>query len=156
MWLLLSVGLVIYALAVVQGARGDFVAAPVPLLTADDVLVVTNASRAHAGVSPLALDPRLTAAASHRLADMLQRHYFSHKTPEGTYVWDTLAEKHCAYRIAAENLARGFTNAGAMENLWMRSLPHRANILNARHTLIGIAVSQDPPMAVVLFADRCG
>ena len=38
----------------------------------------------------------------------------------------------------------------------MRSAQHRENILNKQYRLTGIAVSQDPPTAVVLFADTCG
>jgi uncharacterized protein YkwD len=42
-----------------------------------------------------------------------------------------------------------------MEKSWMRSAQHRENILNPKYRLAGIAVSQDPLMAVVLFADTC-
>ena len=60
------------------------------------------------------------------------------------------------YRLTAENLARGMADADAMEKSWMSSPPHRENILNPRYRLTGIAVSQNPLTAVVLFADTCG
>ena len=127
----------------------------VPVLSAREVLTAINANRAHERLMPLAIDARLTAAAREKLADMLRRHYFDHQNPEGKYIWDTLARK-CAYRMTAENLARGFSDEDAMEKSWMRSAPHRENILNPKYRLTGIAVSQDPLMAVVLFADTCG
>jgi uncharacterized protein YkwD len=127
----------------------------VPVLSAREVLAAINGNRAHEHLMPLAIDARLTAAAQEKLADMLRRHYFDHQNPEGKYIWDTLARK-CAYRMTAENLARGFSDEDAMEKSWMRSAPHRENILNPKYRLTGIAVSQDPLMAVVLFADTCG
>lgn len=129
---------------------------PAPSLSAQGILVATNASRAHEGLMPLALDSRLTAAAQDKLADMIRRHYFGHKTPDGKYIFSTLVQFKCAYHIAGENLASGLADESALERSWMGSAPHRANILNARYTLAGIAVSQDPLMAVVLFADTCG
>ena len=86
---------------------------------------------------------------------MLRRRYFDHKNPEGKYIWDMLMRR-CAFRLTAENLARGMADADAMEKSWMSSPPHRENILNPRYRLTGIAVSQNPLTAVVLFADTCG
>jgi uncharacterized protein YkwD len=131
-------------------------APPVPVLRAQEVLVAINGSRAHEGLTPLVLDARLTAAARDKLADMLRRHYFDHKTPDGKYIWDLMVHDKCDYGLAAENLARGFSDEVEMERSWMRSAQHRENILNKRYRLTGIAVSQDPPTAVVLFADTCG
>ena len=118
-------------------------------------MAAINASRADEHLMPLAVDPRLNGAAEEKLDDMLRRGYFDHKNPEGKYVWDTLSRR-CAFHMSAENLARGISDAGAMEKSWMSSPPHRENILNPVYQLTGIAVSQNPPTAVVLFADTCG
>lgn len=131
-------------------------AAPGPFLRAPEVLAAINGSRVHQGLTPLVLDARLTAAAHDKLADMLHRRYFDHKNPDGKYVWGTMARERCAYVAAAENLARGYADEDAMEESWMRSPPHRMHILSARYRVTGIAVWQDPPTAVVLFADTCG
>jgi len=127
---------------------------PVPILNAQAILVAINASRTEERLAPLVVDARLSVAAQDKLDDMLRRRYFDHKNPEGKYVWDTLMTR-CAFRMTAENLARGIADAGAMENSWMNSPPHRENILNAQYRLTGIAVAQNPLTAVVLFADRC-
>lgn len=130
-------------------------APPVPVLNAQEILAAINASRVDQRLPPLVIDARLTAIAQEKLDDMLRRRYFDHKNPEGKYIWDTLMRK-CAYRMTAENLARGMSDAGAMEQSWMSSAPHRENVLNPKYRLTGIAVSQNPLTAVVLFADTCG
>jgi uncharacterized protein YkwD len=126
----------------------------VPVLNAQEILAALNASRALERLAPLVVDARLAAAADDKLNDMLRRGYFDHKNPEGKYIWDTLMRR-CAFRMTAENLARGMSDAGAMEKSWMNSPQHRENILNPVYKLTGIAVSQNPLTAVVLFADRC-
>jgi uncharacterized protein YkwD len=45
----------------------------------------------------------------------------------------------CSATLATENLARGYTSADATYVAWMRSPGHKANILNARLTRIGVA-----------------
>jgi uncharacterized protein YkwD len=132
------------------------VGTPAPPMSAHDVLVAMNGSRVHDGLAPLVMDARLNAAARDKMADMLRRHYFDHKSPDGKSIWDTIPPDKCAYGMAGENLARGFSDPAAMETSWMHSASHRENILNRDHKLTGIAVSQSPPMAVVLFADTCG
>lgn len=131
-------------------------ATPAPVLSAKLLLAATNASRVHEGLLPLVADARLTAAAAEKLADMQRRRYFGHQTPDGKYIWETLRRATCAYHLAGENLGQGLSDEGELERSWMRSAPHRANILNAGYTLIGVAVSERPSMAVVLFADTCG
>src|SRR5579862_124395 len=138
---LLFLGFIINALVVVPVAPQASFATSVRVPTAHDVLVAINGSRTGKGLTQLVVDSRLDAAAHDRLTDMVRRHYFSHATPEGTYVWETLVRGKCAYRMAAENLASGFSDESAMEESWMRSASHRANILNPGYKLIGIAVS---------------
>ena len=42
------------------------------------------------------------------------------------------------YRSAGENIARGQKTPEAVVNAWMNSSGHRANILNASYTEIGV------------------
>ena len=127
----------------------------VPVLKATDILAAINASRKDQRLPPLILDARVTAVAQEKLDDMLRRRYFDHQDPDGKYIWETL-KRRCAYRLTAENLAEGMADAREMEKLWMGSPPHRKNILNPGYRLTGIAVSQNPLTAVVLFVDACG
>jgi uncharacterized protein YkwD len=127
----------------------------VAVLKATDILAAINTSRKQERLPLLVIDARLTAVAQEKLDDMLRRRYFDHQDPEGKYIWEKL-KRRCAYRLTAENLAEGMADARALEKEWMSSPPHRKNILNPGYRLTGIAVSQNPLTAVVLFADACG
>jgi len=137
------------------GAEAQNAAPPVPVLEAAKILTAINGSRTHERLPPLVIDARLSAVAQEKLDDMLRRRYFDHQDPEGKYIWEKL-KRRCAYRLTAENLAEGIADARALEKEWMGSPPHRKNILNPGYRLTGIAVSQNPLTAVVLFADACG
>jgi hypothetical protein len=125
------------------------------ILAAPDILSALNASRALNHRPPFVLDAKLSAAARLKLADMQRRSYFGHADPEGRYVWHFLADVHCRYQYAAENLGEGFSDARSLEAAWMKSAAHRANILSRLYKEVGIAVLQNPPRAVVVFADSC-
>jgi uncharacterized protein YkwD len=43
-----------------------------------------------------------------------------------------------SYRTAGENIAYGYTTPQAVVNGWMNSSGHRANILSASYTQIGV------------------
>ena len=123
--------------------------------SARKVFELTNRSRTDNGLPAFVLDPRLSEAARVKLADMRARNYFSHADPEGDYVWGDIARAGCDYGHVAENLAAGYADEAEMQRGWMNSRIHRENVLDPRHTRIGIAVSQSPQLAVVLFADTC-
>ena len=124
--------------------------------TVQDVLAAMNASRTENRLPALTLAPGLSAAARLKLADMQKRGYSGHVDPDGKLVWPLVKQAGCRYRAAAENLASGYTDARKMEQDWMRSPVHRDNILNRGFGVAGVALSQRPPAAVVLFADSCG
>jgi uncharacterized protein YkwD len=113
------------------------------------VVELTNRSRADARLAPLAVSPRLTAAAEAKLDDMLARRYFEHRTPDGRQPWWFIRE--AGYRIhhAAENLAKGYFTETDLQRDWMRSRGHRANILGKNFTEIGVASRHD--LVVVMF-----
>jgi uncharacterized protein YkwD len=48
----------------------------------------------------------------------------------------------CGAHRAAENIGRGAVSAERMVALWMRSRRHRANLLDARFTRIGVGAAQ--------------
>ena len=89
-----------------------------------------NRERAAAGLAALELDDSLSAAAQIR-ADEITRS-FSHTRPDGSS-FSTVTSG--AY---GENIAKGQSSAARVMAAWMSSSGHRANILNARYTKIGI------------------
>jgi uncharacterized protein YkwD len=98
-----------------------------------------NDHRGGASVPLLTVDPVLTQVAADRATDLIERHYFSHVSPDGTTVVDTLRQRRCAFAYAGENLASAASLPIAEAALW-NSLEHRENIMNAHYRRVGIAV----------------
>lgn len=116
-------------------------APPPPVVTGDAaaeaaVLTLVNAERAAAGCGPLRDEPRLATAGRKHSADMKERDYFSHNTPEGITPWDR-AKAEGYDQPAAENIARGQPTPEAVVAAWMNSEGHRRNILDCRYQALG-------------------
>lgn len=114
---------------------------PPPVVTGDAgaeaaVLTLVNAERAAAGCGPLRDEPRLATAGRKHSADMKERGYFSHNTPEGVTPWDR-AKAEGYDQPAAENIARGQPTPEAVVAAWMNSDGHRRNILDCRYQAMG-------------------
>jgi uncharacterized protein YkwD len=109
-----------------------------------EVVVLTNAERAADGCDvALRVDERLVAAAQGHSADMAERDYFDHDSPEGDGPGDrTAAEGYTEW--SGENVALGYATAEAVMEGWMDSKGHRRNILNCDSVAIGVgAVDSD-------------
>lgn len=104
------------------------------------VVDLVNIERAKAGCAPMTSDSRLAKAAASHSADMSQRNYFSHNTPEGV-TFDQRIKAAGYSRPGAENIAKGSTTASQTMTMWMNSSGHRANILNCSLTKIGVGVA---------------
>ena len=103
---------------------------------AAEVVRLVNAERAKAGLSALRMDAGVTAAAQVRAREIVST--FSHTRPDGRKCFTALEEAGVRYRGAGENIAYGQPSAAAVVNAWMNSPGHRANILNANFTTIGV------------------
>ncbi|MET9985254.1 CAP domain-containing protein [Streptomyces rochei] len=109
--------------------------------TTDEVVDLTNRERARAGLPALAVDPRLTAAAQAHSADMVARDFYSHTDPDGGRPWDRAAAAGAARRTVGENIACGQRSPADVVEGWMNSPGHRANILEADFTHLGIGLA---------------
>jgi uncharacterized protein YkwD len=114
------------------------------------IVALTNESRRQAGLQPVAVDDRLTAAARAKLFDMLKQDYFAHRTPDGRQPWAFMQAAGYRFQMAAENLAKGYDDEPELQRAWMKSRGHRANILNPHFTEIGVADANG--IVVVMFA----
>lgn len=103
------------------------------------ILNAVNAERAKYGLRPLQLDMRLVATARAKSQDMITNNYFAHQSPVLGSPFDQMRRAGISYRSAGENIAGTRTAEHAMQ-LWMNSPSHRANILHASYTHIGIGV----------------
>ena len=61
----------------------------------------------------------------------------------GTTPWSWIEKENYDYNYAGENLAMDFQSAEKMEEAWMASPTHRANILNGKYREIGMAVRRE-------------
>ncbi|WP_306488492.1 CAP domain-containing protein [Agathobaculum sp.] len=107
--------------------QGDF---------ASQVAALVNAERAKYGLSALTVDTRVQQAALVRAKETAQS--FSHTRPNGSSFSTALTEAGVSYRTAGENIAYGQSTPQQVMNAWMNSSGHRANILNANYTTIGV------------------
>ncbi|MGF1646322.1 MAG: CAP domain-containing protein [Kineosporiaceae bacterium] len=106
-----------------------------------DVFELVNAERAAAGCPALTIDDRLTEAADAHAADMVDRQYFDHTSPDGSTPSSRAAAAGYPGSVA-ENIATGYSAAAAVVDGWMDSPEHRANILDCDRRVTGIG--QDP------------
>ena len=128
------------------------------------LLTLTNQARASAGLRSLRVDSTLASLARWRSKDMITRNYFSHSIPPGGYnIFHVLDQKGYCYHIAGENI--GWNNypddvaTAVVEQSFMNSAGHRANILGKAWDVVGIGAYKGPDgkkMWTVIFADRCG
>ena len=89
--------------------------------------------------SNLTRNPVLDEIAKQKAEDMARLGYFAHTSPEGLTPWYWFNKVGYNFAYAGENLAINFTESADVENAWLNSPTHKANILNSHFTEIGIA-----------------
>lgn len=100
---------------------------------------LSNCEREARGLDPLACDLRLVWAGRAHSADMGERNYFSHVSPDGTNPVDRLEARGLEFRATGENIALAPTMAHGHSG-WMNSRGHRDNVLSEHFTHGGIGV----------------
>lgn len=106
-------------------------------LTPTNLLEATNQQRSDNRIGELGLSNQLSQAAQAKAQDMVDRDYWSHKTPDGKEPWAFIDETGYKYIQAGENLAYGFKNSEATIQGWMNSPSHRENVLNSNFVEAG-------------------
>lgn len=103
---------------------------------------LTNADRATLGLGSLTINEKLVNAANMKANDMAEKGYFAHVSPDGHSPWYWIEKAGYNYIYAGENLAVNFNQSRDVQNAWMNSPTHRANIVNKHYTEIGISTSE--------------
>lgn len=103
-----------------------------------EVIRLVNEIRQQSGLRPLAANWELSRVARYKSQDMRDNGYFSHDSPTYGTPFQMLSAFGLSYRTAGENIAKGYASPQAVVNGWMNSSGHRANILNASYTQIGV------------------
>lgn len=130
----------------VFGAAGLMQCAPAPapstastsLPVSSQVVALVNSQRAARGLAPLAISPALSGAAESHSRDQAQRSTMSHTGATGTNVYQRITASGYWPSAWGENVAAGQPTANDVMNAWMASSGHRANILSANFSEIGI------------------
>ena len=136
---------------------GDVVTIPVKDEQIDTmekrVVELVNQARVENGLHPLESDWQVARVASYKAMDMRDRGYFSHTSPTYGSPFTMLRDFGISFTAAGENIAKGQRTAEAVMQAWMNSQGHRANILNANYTKIGVGycAGQGGPYWVQMF-----
>lgn len=108
-----------------------------------EVVRLVNEARAESGLQPLTASGELSRVARLKSQDMVDNHYFSHTSPTYGTPFQMLTSFGVSYRTAGENIAYGQRTPQEVVAGWMNSSGHRANILNASYTQIGVGYVAD-------------
>lgn len=108
---------------------------------AEQVVKLVNEERAKYGLSPLTIDKSVESAALVRSKEIEKS--FSHTRPNGSSFSTVLKEQGVNFMGAGENIAWGQKSPEEVMQGWMNSEGHRANILNAKFTKIGVGYYQN-------------
>jgi uncharacterized protein YkwD len=114
------------------------------------IFCLHNERRAAHGLPALQYETRLQTAAQRHAADMVERRFFAHETPEGLGPEDRALNAGYPTRqySSGENLAWGTgSEASPVEVVdgWMHSRGHRENILRDAFTHMGVGVTVGVP-----------
>ncbi len=101
------------------------------------MLAQLNAVRAQRGLRPLAPDPRLMRAAQRESEALARLGRLTHVGPDGD-LGTRVRRAGYRYRLVEENLAAGIADPVDVLTAWLHSPPHRANLLRAEVSTIGI------------------
>ena len=108
---------------------------------AEQVAELVNAERRKAGLGELVLDQEIASAALVRAKEIETS--FSHTRPDGRSFSSVLTDNGISFRGSGENIAWGQKTPQEVMDGWMNSEGHRANILNAKFTKIGVGYYQN-------------
>ena len=103
-----------------------------------EVIRLVNEIRVQNGLKALTTNWELSRVARYKSEDMVKNRYFSHNSPTYGTPFQMMRSFGLSYRTAGENIAYGQRTPAAVVDAWMNSSGHRANILNASYTQIGV------------------
>ena len=100
-----------------------------------------NRERTAQGLPPLRWNNALAAAARQHALQLAQQYTLSHQFPGEPGLAERVAQAGARFSTIAENIAEG-PNAESIHELWMKSPPHRRNLLDPQLDSVGISVAE--------------
>jgi uncharacterized protein YkwD len=107
-----------------------------------ELIKLVNEERVKAGVPELQVSDALMTSAQLKADDMAENDYYSHTSP----VYGTAQKMIQMYAggVGVENYAYGQATPAQAIRWWMNSSLHKAAILRANYTHIGVGIAKDP------------
>ena len=102
------------------------------------VIALVNQQRANNGLAGLSSSTALSNSARNHSIDMACNNFMSHTGSNGSDFGSRLSLAGFSFSTAGENVAAGQSSAAEVVSAWMASEGHKANILNASFTHIGV------------------
>jgi uncharacterized protein YkwD len=100
-----------------------------------------NAYRVSRNLPPLKGDGKLTAAARKHATLLAAKGQLSHQLPMEASLSGRAHQAGVRYRSIAENVAQG-PDARNLCDQWIRSAPHRANLLDSDMDSMGVGIAE--------------
>jgi uncharacterized protein YkwD len=100
-----------------------------------------NRERKARQLSPLQWSAALASAARGHAQKMAQKNTLSHQFPGESDLGTRVRLTGVRFRAVAENVAQG-PSAAEIHTQWMKSPPHRANLLDSELDSVGIGVEE--------------
>jgi len=109
------------------------------------VFELTNLERTRRGLAPFIWNETLASAARGHCEDLLRNNMTGHTGSNGSTVKQRVERSGITNAMGwSENIAYGQSTPEAMVRAWMNSPGHRANILHANRTHIGVGLIRRP------------
>lgn len=119
-------------------SRVDYLASVLPSVLID----LANQDRDIYKLPHLKRNTILEAVAREKANDMAKYSYFAHVSPTGITPWYWFTKAGYKFTYAGENLAINFSDSSVVNQAWMNSPGHRANILSQNFSEVGIATAE--------------
>lgn len=103
-----------------------------------EVVRLVNIERSKLGLPAFKISNELSNVARLKSQDMAMKNYFSHTSPTYGSPFEMMKQFGISYKMAGENIAKGYFSAQSVVNGWMNSSGHRENILNPGFQTIGV------------------
>lgn len=100
-----------------------------------------NRERAARGIPPLKWDAALARAARRHALEMARRNSLAHQFPGERDLPARAIQAGARFSAVAENVAEG-PSAASIHAEWMKSPPHRRNLLDPELNSLGVAVAE--------------
>lgn len=103
-----------------------------------------NEARRSRGLAEFQADARISTAAGLHSADMANRNYYSHTSPDGVGPGQRLGQQGVITAPWAENIAAGIARPEDALQQWISSPQHAANLFNPQFTHAGMGFASGP------------